>query len=149
MTTTSISSGHQIFQYGYMWPCVATQIAPWRVSEMPKRRPKRRRIPIHITLDNEVVELLDKATYNRSRFIEDAVLARLSTGEGADKTQGRILVPRPGFEPGARARKARMFDRATPPGLDIREGRAFKNLSTLSQYQLGCFPARSAGLQPI
>ena len=41
-----------------------------------------------------------------------------------------ILVPRPGFEPGARARKARMFDRATPPGPDIREGRAFKNLSS-------------------
>ena len=148
MTATSISLGRGSFSYGYMWPHMATQIAPWRVSEMPKRRPRRRRIPIHITLDKKVVELLDKATYNRSRFIEDAVLARLSSGEGADKTQGRVLVPRPGFEPGARARKARMFDRATPPGLDIREGRAFKNLSTLSQYQLGCSPVRSAGLPP-
>ena len=43
--------------------------------------------------------------------------------------QSAILVPRPGFEPGARARKARMFDRATPPGLDIRGRRALKNLS--------------------
>ena len=129
MTTTSISLGRGSFSYGYMWPRVATQKEPWGVLKMVKMRPRRRRIPIHITLDKKVVELLDKATYNRSRFIEDAVLARLSTGEGADKLGGRNLVPRPGFEPGARARKARMFDRATPPGLDIRDGRAFKNLS--------------------
>gem|GEM_PF-3406108 len=29
------------------------------------------------------------------------------------------MAPRPGFEPGARARQARMLDRATPPGLLI------------------------------
>ena len=124
MTTTSISLGRGSFSHGHMWPRVATQRTGWRVLKMAKRRPRRRRIPIHITLDKGVVEL------HRSRFIEDAVLARLSSGKGADKAQNRILVPRPGFEPGARARKARMFDRATPPGLDIREGRAFKNLSS-------------------
>ncbi len=86
---------------------------------------------MHITLDPDVLKLLDSATYNRSRFIEDAILERLSTIEGRGVERSAVMVPRPGFEPGARARKARMFDRATPPGLDIREGGGFKNLSSL------------------
>ena len=38
-------------------------------------------------------------------------LTRLSHGPTR-----RILVPRPGFEPGSRDRESRMIDRATPPG---------------------------------
>ena len=134
MTATSISLGRQASLYGYTWPRVATQKEAWRVRYMPQRRPRRRRIPVHITLDPDVLKLLDSATYNRSRFIEDAVLERLSTIEGRGVGRSAFMVPRPGFEPGARARKARMFDRATPPGLDSRGGGAFKNLSQSSVY---------------
>ena len=68
---------------------------------MAKKKSKRTRIPIHITLSPQVIELMDKATYNRSRFIEDAVLERLSRGgwlfKGGEQlwSRERDLNPRP------------------------------------------------------
>ena len=68
---------------------------------MAKKKPGRILIPIHITLSPRVIELLDQTTYNRNRFIEDAILMRLSLGNGVLKSEGQLwsrerdLNPRP------------------------------------------------------
>ncbi len=101
MTVMAITMGRQLFQHGHMWPCVATQNWAEESLEMAKKQPKRSRVPIHITLSPQVIELMDKATYNRSRFIEDAILMRLSfegkllRKEGQLWSPGRDLNPRP------------------------------------------------------
>ena len=80
MTAMAISGPQVWFQCSHMWPRVATQNWTLEGYEMAKKKPRRARIPIHITLSPQVIEMLDKATYNRSRFIEDAILTRLSLG---------------------------------------------------------------------
>ncbi len=84
---------------------------------------RHKKTDVHITLDQDVLQELARLDVIRSRFIngmlrwlffkeEPSPVVRLLIS-GHEKA---VLVPRPGFEPGARARKARMFDRATPPG---------------------------------
>ena len=101
MTAMAISSPQVVSQCSHMWPHVATQERAFGGFEMAKKKPKRTRIPIHITLSPQVIELLDQATHNRSRFIEDAILMRLSlersilkSGEGL-WSRDRDLNPGP------------------------------------------------------
>ncbi len=86
MTVMAISGSQVWFQCSHMWPHVATQNWTGEGLEMAKKKPRRTRIPIHITLSPQVIEMLDKATYNRSRFIEDAILMRLSLRESVLKS---------------------------------------------------------------
>ncbi len=101
MTVMAISCPQVWFQCSHMWPHVATQKRSIEGVKMAKKWPKRSRVPIHITLSPQVIELMDKATYNRSRFIEDAILMRLSfegkllRKEGQLWSPGRDLNPRP------------------------------------------------------
>ncbi len=68
---------------------------------MPRKRWKRGRIPIHITLSPQVIEMLDKVTYNRSRFIEDAILARLSLRNGVLRSEGQLWSRDRDLNPGS------------------------------------------------
>ena len=101
MTAIAITMGRGSFSDGHMWPHMITQNWAEESLEMAKKQPKRTRVPIHITLSPQVIELMDKATYNRSRFIEDAILMRLSfegkllRKEGQLWSPGRDLNPRP------------------------------------------------------
>ena len=90
MTAMAISSPQVVSQCSHMWPRVATQNWAKEGRKMAKKKPRRARIPIHITLSPQVIELMDKATYNRSRFIEDAILMRLSYEKKPFGREGRL-----------------------------------------------------------
>ena len=62
-------------------------------------KPNRKRLPFHITLEKETIELIRKKTSNASKFIEELVLVALK-GEPASIVE--ILpkhMPGAGFEP--------------------------------------------------
>ena len=68
---------------------------------MVKKERRRARIPIHITLSPQVIEMLDKVTYNRSRFIEDVILARLSLKNGILRSEGQLWSRDRDLNPGS------------------------------------------------
>ncbi len=82
---------------------------------MAQKRKKRIRIPVHITLDPIVVQALDQATHNRSRFIEEAVIMRLSHENLLPVEVRTILAGRTGFEPAATGLKAPRSNQAELP----------------------------------
>ena len=68
---------------------------------MAKKKPRRTRIPIHTMPSPQVIEMLDKATYNRSRFIEDVILVRLSLKNGVLGSGGQFWSRDRDLNPGS------------------------------------------------
>ncbi len=58
---------------------------------------------------------MGKVTYNRNRFIENAVLIRLSVEERSQNQANLLVVPRPGFEPGTCGSTVRRRSQARLP----------------------------------
>ena len=52
-------------------------------------------------LSPQVIEMLDKVTYNRSRFIEDVILARLSLKNGIFRSEGQLWSRDRDLNPGS------------------------------------------------
>lgn len=84
-------------------------------------------VDVHVQLPKWLVRKIKDSGFYLGEFLENAAILLLeslyngavSRNGGSEFSINEIMVPRPGFEPGARARKARMFDRATPPGRPI------------------------------
>ena len=84
---------------------------------MARKSKGRVRVPVHITIDPLVLEVLDKVTKNRSQFIEEAVIMRLSRENLLPKEVEMILAGRAGFEPATTGLKARCSNQAELPAL--------------------------------
>ncbi len=84
---------------------------------MAKKRKRRSREPVHITLDPIVLQAIDQVAYNRSRFIEEAVIMRLSHENLLPSSLRTIIAGRAGFEPAATGLKAPRSSHAELPAL--------------------------------
>ncbi len=86
-------------------------------SDMARKGKKRIRVPVHITLDPLVLDVLDYVAKNRSQFIEEAVIMRLSHEKLVPRDVIENLAGRTGFEPATTGLKARCSNQAELPAL--------------------------------
>ncbi len=88
------------------------------------------KVKLTLSIEEEVVEKAKDMGLNLSKVCENALIdiikrieRPLSQNSGVNypKTgqKGNVLVLRPGFEPGSRAREARMLGRTTLPELPV------------------------------